>query len=55
MMKMFYVPKIAQNTVSQCLLNGNIRKTPFSILIAAKREMQKSKKAQGKNLVKAIY
>ena len=34
---------------------GNIRKTPFSILIATQREMHQSKKAQRKNLVQAIY
>ena len=36
------------------LFAGNIRKTPFSILIATQREMHQSKKAQRKNLVQAI-
>ena len=34
---------------------GNIRKTPFSILIAIKREMHQSEKAQRKNHVQAMY
>ena len=34
---------------------GNIRKTPFSILIAIQREMHQSEKAQRKNHVQAMY
>ena len=35
-------------------VTGNIRITPFSILIATQREMHQSKKAQRKNLI-AMY
>ena len=34
-----------------CVFTGNIRKTPFSILIATQREMHQSKIAKCKNLV----
>ena len=51
----FLALKILQKRSKLKSLNGNIRKTPFSILIATKREMHQSKKAQPKNLVQAIY
>ena len=38
-----------------CRYAGNIRKTPFFILIATQREIHQSKKAQRKNLAQAIY
>ena len=38
-----------------CSFTGNIRKTPFSVLIVTQREMQQSKKAQHKNLVQVIH
>jgi len=37
------------------LFTGNIRKTPFSILIITQREMHQSKKGQRKNLAQAIF
>ena len=33
-----------QKCIKLCLFTGNIRKTPFSILIATQREMHQSKK-----------
>ena len=47
-------PKIVQKH-SKTLFTGNIRKIPFSILIATQREMHQSKKGQRKNLAQAIY
>ena len=43
-------PKLRKSTASRCLLTGNIRKIPFSILIATQREMHQSKKVNVKTL-----
>ena len=54
--KYFYVPlNFAKAQQAVCHFTGNIWKTPFSILIAIKREMHQSKIAKRKNLVQAIY
>ena len=37
------------------VFTGNIRKMPFSILIATQGEMHQLKNAQRKNLVQVIY
>ena len=48
-------PKIMQKRSKLYVFAWNIKKTPFSILIAANREMHQSKKSQRKSLVQAKY
>ena len=50
--KLFIFPKVQQVVF---VFTGNVRKMPFSILIATQGEMHQSKNAQRKNLVQAIY
>ena len=52
LMNIFISPKIHIKLYVVSLETSGI---PFSVLIATQREMYQSKKAQGKNLVQAIY
>ena len=53
-MNIFISPKIMQKCRAVFVFTGNIRKMPFSILIATQGEMHQSKNAQRKNLVQAM-